>query len=297
MGCVRKLKEELDAESYVSKARELKGVHAGGKSFSRGSLYSLLKNPLYLGKVVHQGKHYEGQHAAIVDSALWQSAQDLSSENKQRHEIRTSVKDPSLLAGLLFDDNGNPMSPTHTTKHNRRYRYYVSQAVLQYREKDAGTVLRVPANTIEGMVINRLKQLWLAPKELHTTLKDYSLDVTQHTTVFNKANQLAQAWEHNTPQQHLKLLKTCIQSVQLGRHETTLVLSRNGLLTCLLETDPSRCKSSNLIQDPFTLIISAQLKRYGIEIQIDCARTGRGQPTPAHDQCLAEHDAKKFTLA
>ena len=60
---------------YVSKVRELHGVHAGGKPFSRGALYGLLMNPLYIGKVAHQGKCYEGQHAAILDNSYWQAAQ------------------------------------------------------------------------------------------------------------------------------------------------------------------------------------------------------------------------------
>jgi len=183
LGCVRKLKEELDAEGYISKDRELNGSQAGGRPFSRGALYALLKNPLFIGKVTHQGTLYEGQHAAILDTVLWQAAQDLLVENKNHHDIKTSVKDPSLLAGLLFDDNGNPMSPSHTKKHNRRYRYYINQAVLQYREKEAGTILRIPAKTIEDLVIQRLKRLWQSPNELLSTLVECDLTITQQSAI------------------------------------------------------------------------------------------------------------------
>jgi hypothetical protein len=164
--CVRKLKEELDAEGYIGKARKIKGTNVHGKPFSRGALYALLKNPLYIGKVRHQGTLYEGQHAAILDTSLWERAQTLLKENKSNNNNRQSVKDPSLLAGILFDDEGNPMSPTHTKKHNRRYRYYVNQAVLQYREKDAGSILRIPAKTIENLIVQRLFSLCTNPDEL-----------------------------------------------------------------------------------------------------------------------------------
>ena len=96
---------------FVSKAREHNGAQTGGKPFSRGGLYDLLKNPLYIGKVAHQGKRYEGQHAAILDNSLWQAAQARLKVNKNNHDFRKSVKNPSLLAGLLFDDYSNVWAP------------------------------------------------------------------------------------------------------------------------------------------------------------------------------------------
>ena len=115
--------------------------------------------PLYIGKVAHQGKFYEGQHAAILEISLWEKVQTRLHENKNNHDARKSIKDPSLLAGLLFDDNGNPMGPSHSKKHNRRYRYYINQTVLQYREKDAGSILRLPAKVIENLVVQQLMAL------------------------------------------------------------------------------------------------------------------------------------------
>jgi len=268
LGCVRKLKEELDAEGYISKARELNGTHAGGRPFSRGALYALLKNPLFIGKVTHQGTLYEGQHAAILDTALWQAAQDLLAENKNHHDIKTSVKDPSLLAGLLFDDNGNPMSPSHTKKHNRRYRYYINQAVLQYREKEAGTILRIPAKTIEDLVIQRLKRLWQSPNELLSTLVECDLTITQQSAIINQSNTLAQAWDDNTPQEHIIILKMCIKSIQINCDGVELTLSKTGLFGCLLKGNLYDKKLKNTKHDDCRLVIPAQLKRCGIESKL-----------------------------
>jgi site-specific DNA recombinase len=268
LGCVRKLKEELDAEGYVSKARELKGVHAGGKPFSRGALYALLKNPLYIGKVTHQGTHYEGQHAAILDSVLWQTAQNLLTENKNQHETKTAVKNPSLLAGLLFDDNGNPMSPTHTKKHNRRYRYYINQAVLQYREKEAGTVLRIPANTIEDVIISRLKQLWQSPNALLNTLEDFELTITQQSTIIKQAKLLTETWDDNTPHEHINILRKCVKSIQISCDGVELTLSKMGLLDCLLKGISQHKELKMTLHDDYRLIIPARLKRCGIESKL-----------------------------
>jgi len=268
LGCVRKLKEELDAEGYIGKTRELNGTDVPGKPFSRGALYALLKNPLYIGKVTHQGTLYDGQHAAILDIALWQAAQDLLAENKNQHETKTTAKNPSLLAGLLFDDNGNPMSPTHTKKHNRRYRYYINQAVLQYREKDAGSVLRIPANTIEGVVIKRLKQLWQTPNELLNTLEDFELIITQQSTIIKQAKSLAQAWDDNTPQEHINIIRVCIKSIQIARDAVELTLSKTGLLDCLLKGNSQHEELKNTKHDDCRFVIPAQLKRCGIESKL-----------------------------
>ena len=170
-GTVRKLKEELDAEGYISKQREKDQCRGGGRPFGRGALYALLKNPLYIGKVAHQGKQFEGQHAAIVDTSLWDAVQNLLNENRQNNQSRNSVKDPSLFAGLLYDNNNNPLSPSHLRKGNRRYLYYVSQAVLQYREADAGSVLRLSAKMVEDPVIKKLMQCCQTPKELLEVFK------------------------------------------------------------------------------------------------------------------------------
>ena len=184
-----------DAEGYVSKVRNTKQYHGGGNPFARGSLYRLLKNPLYVGKVAHQGKLYNGQHAAILDRGIWDQAQSLLKENASNHQSRQFVKNPILLAGLLYDDNGNPMSPTHSKKQNRRYRYYVSQAVLQYREGDAGSVLRISAKTIEGLVVQQLKSFWATPAKFHDVIEGMRLPANEQEVLIQRAESLAQDWE------------------------------------------------------------------------------------------------------
>jgi hypothetical protein len=58
----------------------------------------------------------------------------------------------SFLAGKLFDDRGNRMGPSHAAKGSRRWRYYVSRAVLKGRKQDAGSVARIPAAQIEKQI-------------------------------------------------------------------------------------------------------------------------------------------------
>src|SRR5262249_44355773 len=125
----------------------------GGTRFSRGALYWLLRNPVYVGQVVHKGQRYEGRQEAIVERRLWERVQALLSAKSEAREQRPIAPGGRPLAGRLFDDRGNAMSPSYTTKRNgRRYWYYVSQALLQHRKDRVGTIARVRAEAIERLV-------------------------------------------------------------------------------------------------------------------------------------------------
>ena len=134
-----------------------------GKPFDKGALYHLLNNRTYLGLAVHKGTAYPGEHAAIVDQALWDKVHAILAENARRRSARTRAQTPALLKGLIFGPTGAAMSPTHTKKGSRLYRYYVSQDVLK-RGPDACPVGRVPAAEIETLVIDQLRGVFRQPE-------------------------------------------------------------------------------------------------------------------------------------
>jgi hypothetical protein len=112
-----------------------------------------LRNTIYVGRITHRGASYAGQHPGIVPQDLWDRVQALLTENRQGGSRTAGSSEPCLLSGLLFDDRGNAMSPSHARKANgRRYRYYVSQAVLQGRPEGAGSIRRVSAEAIEALI-------------------------------------------------------------------------------------------------------------------------------------------------
>jgi site-specific DNA recombinase len=116
LGSVALLKAELDRLGLVSKRREgAGGWLADGKRFSRGALYLMLQNRTYRGEILHQGTAYPGQHEAILDPELWQIVQDKLAANRQERSLAVGAEAPSLLAGLIVDADGNPMTPIHAT--------------------------------------------------------------------------------------------------------------------------------------------------------------------------------------
>ena len=157
IGSVVRLKAVLDQEDARLPLRtDGTGKTLGGGLISRGHLYKILSNPIYLGRLPHRGQVHDGLHASIIDREIWDRVQLLLAEHAQRTAGGRQNSD-GLLAGKLFDDRGNPMSPSHAAKGGRRYRYYVSQAILQGRKHEAGSVARVPALEIEARVAEAVR--------------------------------------------------------------------------------------------------------------------------------------------
>jgi len=153
LGSVRLLKEELDRNGVQSKLRIAKsGTRSGGHSFSRGALYSLLGNPIYVGEVRHKGTRHPGQHQPIVERAVWDKTQELLRAHAACARGKTTKSMSSPLAGKLFDESGEGLTPSHAVKGNRRYRYYVSRRLINGTASQSETGWRIPAAEIERTV-------------------------------------------------------------------------------------------------------------------------------------------------
>jgi site-specific DNA recombinase len=164
IGSVVRLKALLDHEDALLPLRtDGTGKTTGGGLIGRGHLYKILSNRIYRGRLTHKGQVHDGLHHPIVDQETWDRVQLLLAEHAQSRVGRCPNSD-ALLAGKLFDDRGNRMSPSHATKGGRRWRYYVSQAVLQGRKHEAGSVARVPALEIERRVAEAVRAASSASK-------------------------------------------------------------------------------------------------------------------------------------
>ena len=160
-GSVVRLNQQLGAESFRIPIRiDGAGRSTGGGLVSRGHLYKILSNPIYVGRVAHKDQVHEGQHPPIVTQDLWAEVQQgLGDHLGTVRTKRTHQSSDALLIGKLYDDGGNRMSPTWARKGSKRWRYYVSQAALQGDRSKAGSVIRVPAADIETLVAQALGKL------------------------------------------------------------------------------------------------------------------------------------------
>ena len=129
-----------------------------------GPLAHMLKNRFYIGEIVYRGEVHQGEHASILDRDLFEAVHAQLSARSVQRKLKRSAS-PSFLVGLIFDDRGNPMSPSHANKKGVRYRYYVSQALLQNRKAEAGSIARVSAPDVEALVARVVQEAVVARQE------------------------------------------------------------------------------------------------------------------------------------
>jgi len=157
LGSFSKLVADLDRRGIVTKRRDTKvAKYNGAIPFTYGPLAYFLKNRIYRGEMHHGGKWFPGEHAAIVDRTTFDRVQQLLATKSNGRKAKRSDSG-ALLAGKLYDDKGNLMSPSFSSKNGVRYRFYVSSALLRGRKTEAGSIGRVAAAEIEGAVLAALK--------------------------------------------------------------------------------------------------------------------------------------------
>jgi site-specific DNA recombinase len=158
LGSIRTLIQDLDRRGIRTKRRAgTNGRTTGGIRFGVGPLAHLLQNRFYIGEVVYRGKVHRGQHEPILEEARFEAVQAKLAAGAAARSLRLRGS-PAILAGRIFDDRGNRMTPTHTNKKGARYRYYVSHAVLQKRENEAGSVSRISAPDVEHAVVKAVRE-------------------------------------------------------------------------------------------------------------------------------------------
>jgi site-specific DNA recombinase len=268
IGSVRRLKEKVDELRLVTSKRWLRNDEAtGGKSFSRGHLYWLLSNPIYVGDVRHRGKVWPGQHEPIIDRGLWDTVQkSLSEQAPVQRGARLRRK--GLLTGLLYDETGDRLSPSHAVKNRKRYCYYISHRLMQRRKRDEGG-WRLPANALEMAVLTGLAERlrdegWLVETIGLKERGPAAVRQALHRAAEIATSLIAQPWLSHD------LLRLVVRKIVVGPQEVNLTLSRPGL-----------CDALGIIADPLlepadiSVKLTFGLRRRGVEARL---MIGGGEP-------------------
>ena len=151
LGSVREVNDCAEALGFRSRRRARScGRVSGGIPFDRGHLHHILSNPVYAGRIRHKGQVYDGQHLAIIDPKTWDKVQELlqSGAAISRGTRKKAITSP--LAGKLFDETGDRLTPSHSRKNGKRLRYYVSRRVIAGGCEKHPDAWRLPAEQVEG---------------------------------------------------------------------------------------------------------------------------------------------------
>ena len=214
LGSVRLLKEELDRNGVRSKIRVSKdGVESGGQAFSRGALYTLLRNSIYVGEIRHKGVCHPGQHAPIIERAIWDKVAKLLLERTTGSGARSSGTKSCVLMGKLFDESGEGLTPSHAVKGDRRYRYYVSRSLMKGSAARVDGGWRLPAAEIERSVAAAAQSILDDQQTVLSAIEEARLDSRRIAPLLKSAA----VWSARLRFEQDKALSSLIDRVDLGQ--------------------------------------------------------------------------------
>ena len=276
LGSIHRLKEELNARGIVSKARIFKtGRRRGGVPLARGALYLMLQNRIYRGEIVHKEKSYPGLHSAIIDRELWDRVQAKLAMNRIDRKNGTMAKEPSLLSGLLFDDHGHPMTPSHATRNGKRYRYYVSQPLITKNKASTPTGRRIPSGDIEKLVMERVRSFLSDQSEVFEATESYVNEPAERHRLARQAMALSKEWptaEHTLPSSIISRIEVHEEKVEI-----TLSISR---LVEVLRGAPVDLPQATECENSVVLSVPARLKRAGMGMRMIVEGKQEAKPDP-----------------
>lgn len=150
LGSIRKVLTQLDRMELRTKRRAgLNGTARGGAKYGRGHLQHLLTNPVYIGRIRHKEKTYDGAHDPIIDQETWDAVQELLTQQSAKLRGRLAASASSPLSGKVIDETGDRLTPSHSNKKGRRYRYYVSHRLIAGIGEADASGWRVSAERLE----------------------------------------------------------------------------------------------------------------------------------------------------
>jgi site-specific DNA recombinase len=227
VGSATLLARDLRAEGVTTKR---------GKPIDKGDLYKLLNNRVYLGEAVHKGTAYPGEHSAIIDQALWDRVRAILATKAPTRAGRTRCQTPALLRGLIFGPTGCAMTPTHTRRRGKLYRYYVSMDVIK-QGPDACPVRRVPAGEIEAAVIDQVRALIRTPEIVVCTWRTARVEDASisENDVLEALQRLDPVWEELFPAEQARILQLLVERVDVGIDGIDIRLRTDGLTSLVAD--------------------------------------------------------------
>jgi site-specific DNA recombinase len=296
LGSVSSLKIKLDNEGVKSKLRTSAGGNrSGGSSYSRGALYDILQNRLYLGEIHHKGLNHPGEHASIVPRESWDRVQAQLRSDHQGRRNGLKANSPSLLVGILQDSKGNRFTPSHASKNGRRYRYYVCPSTGEGKTA-ANKSIRLPAHDVERQVTMRLQSFLRSGRDVMDELclaEDPPADTQQ---IMEAAARQFKQLSKGSSTGRDAFMRKVVRRVVVHPDRMEIEVDRQILRSALAGEPRSHAPNGTRqlksgCGDVIWLVIESQLKRCGGEMRLvlppDHSNQDPSQPTSSLLKALA----------
>ena len=243
LGSALLLIRELNAQGHRTKSWTTQaGTFREGRPFDKGTLYKILRNRTYLGEAVHKGKSYPGEHEPIVDRATWDRVHEVLATNARRRGNEARARTPAPLRGLMRCTHcSSAMTPTHTRRRGRLYRYYVCLGASR-RGHDTCPVRSIAAGEVEGLVLGQVRRLLASPELVARTItavrrengaaEDTELE---EGDVIEALGALEPVWDELYPAEQARILRLLIERIDVAPDGISVTLHAAGIRSLVAE--------------------------------------------------------------
>jgi hypothetical protein len=189
---------------------------------------------IYVGEATHKGNVYSGEHEAIVPRNLWDRAHAILQVSPRARAAQNRQHAAALLKGLIFGVDGRALSPTHSRKNGRLYRYYVAPRVLKgdaAAGEDDGIVRRVSAAEIEAAVVDQVRALLRQPEVVVGTWLAARAEAPGLTEAETREalGRLEPLWDELFPAEQARIVRALVERVEVGSAGADIRLRVEGL--------------------------------------------------------------------
>jgi DNA invertase Pin-like site-specific DNA recombinase len=233
---------ELNAQGHRTKSWTTQaGTFREGRPFEKGTLYKILRNRTYLGEAIHRGKSFPGEHQPIIDRATWDRVHEVLASNARRRGNEARARTPAPLRGLIRCTHcGSAMTPTHTRRRGRLYRYYVCLGASR-RGHDTCPVRSIAAAEVEGLVLGQVRRLLASPEVVARTItavrqEGEAEDATlEECEVIEALGALEPVWDELYPAEQARILRLLIERVDVAPDGISVTLHAAGIRSLVAE--------------------------------------------------------------
>jgi site-specific DNA recombinase len=243
LGSALLLIRELNALGHRTKSWTTRaGTFREGRPFDKGTLYKILRNRVYIGEAVHKGQSYPGEHELIVDRATWDQVHEVLATNAKRRGNEARRRTPAPLRGMMRCTHcSSAMTPTHTRRRGRLYRYYVCLGASR-RGHDTCPVRSIAAAEVEGLVLGQVRRLLASPELVARTINAVHREsgaagdlVPQEGEVIEALGALDAVWEELYPAEQARILRLLIERIDVAPDGISVTLHAAGIRSLVAE--------------------------------------------------------------
>ena len=247
LGSATELARELRRAGHTTKSWTTQdGKPRPGKLIDKGAIYKILANRVYLGEAVHKGVSHPGEHAAIVGRDVWDKVHAVLAENGRRRANVTRARTPALLKGLIFASGGHAMTPTHTRKAGRLYRYYVATDAIRNGHGEC-PVRSVPAAEIEEAIVAQVRHLLQTPEIVAWTWAAANPEgeaSIPEREVVACITEFAPLWDELFPAEQARIIRLLVARVDVDADHIGVRLQADGLQTLVEQLRATDAKAN-----------------------------------------------------